>query len=502
MDQKIIGSEASKFEYIEVDESSQSTEIAHASVDGAPGNYTEEAIHVEKRLSRYCRKVDARILIYAIVLCVLNQSDRGSIGVAKVVGLESDLGMVKNDFNIATTLFTVGYLLLEVFSNFVLKRVGASKLLPTLGVLWGCVCALQGIIRTKAQLFVMRVLLGMSECGFTAGILLIMSFFYPKAKLTTRVGFFYLSAPLSNVFSGPLASALSHIHHPTIKRWQWVFILEGVLTIVVSVFGFFILQDHPEKCSFLSDDDKEFIVSYKKKEGSLGGSQKLSFSDTKRALFDWQLWVMTFATFATCAASSSVSVFAPELINELGFTAAQSQAMSALPSVFGAIAILLAGQTVRVCGSHWLAGVLALSVALLGSVLMAATLNIPVRIIGLCLVGAGGFSGLGILPGWNITANSQNVAHSAVASAATVFMGSSSGFVSSNIFLNQDAPRFIIGHSVNIGLLFLGIAACIVTRLSMGRRNRLLQAQEMRPVVEFSDSPDDLDRNRAFRYVL
>ncbi|KAJ2538113.1 hypothetical protein EV175_006533, partial [Coemansia sp. RSA 1933] len=332
MEQEAIGSEVSKFEYIEVDELRRSTDIVQGGPDDTQSNYVEDTAVVEKRMSRYCRKVDIRLLIYAIVLCVLNQSDRGSIGVAKVVGLESDLGMTKNDFNIATTLFTVGYLSLEVFSNFVLKRVGASRLLPTLGILWGCVCALQGIIRTKTQLFVMRVLLGMSECGFTAGILLIISFFYPKSRLTTRVGFFYLSSPLANVFSGPLASALSHINHPTIKRWQWVFILEGILTIVVSIFGYFILEDHPEKCTFLNDDDKEFIVSHKKKEGSLGGSQHLSFADTKRALLDWQLWVMTFATLAACSSCNSISVFSPELINELGFTAAQSQAMSALPS--------------------------------------------------------------------------------------------------------------------------------------------------------------------------
>ncbi|KAJ2089359.1 hypothetical protein IW138_003527 [Coemansia sp. RSA 986] len=184
--------------------------------------------------------------------------------------------MTKNDFNVATTLFTVGYLSLEVFSNFVLKRVVVSKLLPTLGVL-------------------------------------------------------------------------------------------------------------------------EFIVSYKKKEGSFEESQQLSLSDTKRALFDWQLWVMSFASFTMCSLW---------LINELRFVPAQSQAMSALPPVFGAIAILLAGHIVKLRGSHWLAGVLALGIALVGRVVMAVTLNIPAQIIGLCLVGTDRFSGLGILSGWNITANS------------------------------------------------------------------------------------------------
>ncbi|KAJ1722936.1 hypothetical protein LPJ53_002689 [Coemansia erecta] len=472
---------SSKIEYIEVDSLGDSP-IGSDALELRQSADTPHDLDSEKSrrmLNKYCAKIDRRILIYAIVLCVLNQSDRGSIGVAKVVGLEKDLGMANNDFNIAATLFTVGYLSLEVFSNFILKYVGASRLLPTLGVLWGLVCALQGVIRTKTQLYVMRLLLGMAECGFTAGILLILSFFYPKQRLTTRVGFFYLSSPLANVFSGPLASALSHINHPTIKRWQWVFILEGLITIVVAFFGYYVLQDHPEKCRFLSDEEKELIVQYKRREGTLGGSQALSMKDTKRALFDWQLWCMTLATFATCASSGSVSIFAPEVINELGFSPAQSQAMSALPSACGAITILLSGPIVRVCRGHWLAGSLSLAVALAGSVIMVSTLSIPLRVLGLCLLGAGGFAGLGILPGWNITANSQTVANSAVASALTVFMGAGSGFVASNVFLNWDAPRFVIGHTVNIAILAVGIGACIVTRINMGRRNRCYEQEEL-----------------------
>ncbi|KAJ1939531.1 hypothetical protein EC988_007286, partial [Linderina pennispora] len=331
-----IGSTQSKVEYQTVDSVEGSMDFLDA---------PDESRIIEK----YCRKVDRRILLYAVCLCILNQSDRGSIGVAKVVGLEKDLGMEHNDFNVAATLFTVGYLSLEFFSNFVLKKVGASRLLPTLGILWGIVCTLQGVIRTKTQLFVMRVLLGMSECGFTAGMLLIISFYYPKSKLTARVGFFYLSSPIANCLSGPLASALSHINHPTIKRWQWVFLLEGIITIVVSLFGYFILQDHPEKCTFLTHEEKQFIIDYKRKERSLGGSEKLSMNETKEALMDWQLWCQTLATLAICSAGNSVTVFAPELINELGFTAAQAQAMSALPSVFGAVAILFAGRIVRWC---------------------------------------------------------------------------------------------------------------------------------------------------------
>ncbi|KAJ1997518.1 hypothetical protein GGI06_006470, partial [Coemansia sp. S85] len=130
-----IGSTTSKVEYTEVNSFGGNIE----STDDLAGRARTQATtisldpHDTQLLNQYCRKVDLRILSYAILLCILNQSDRGSIGVAKLVGLESDLHMVKNDFNIATTLFTVGYLSLEMFSNFLLKRVGASRLLPTLG---------------------------------------------------------------------------------------------------------------------------------------------------------------------------------------------------------------------------------------------------------------------------------------------------------------------------------------------------------------------------------
>ncbi|KAJ1882766.1 hypothetical protein LPJ57_000691 [Coemansia sp. RSA 486] len=130
---------STKVEYIEVDglggsPDNDSDRVASGSFEEIDDDSPEKT---ERKLDKYCAKIDRRILLYAVILCVLNQSDRGSIGVAKVVGLEEDLGMANNDFNIAATLFTVGYLSLEMFSNFVLKRVGASRLLPILGILWG-----------------------------------------------------------------------------------------------------------------------------------------------------------------------------------------------------------------------------------------------------------------------------------------------------------------------------------------------------------------------------
>ncbi|KAJ1726281.1 hypothetical protein LPJ61_005294, partial [Coemansia biformis] len=357
----------------------------------------------DEMMARYCRKVDWRILAYAMVLNILNQCDRGSIGVAKVVGLEQDLGLVKNDFNVAAMLFSVGFLATEPLSSILLPRVGASKLLPTLGILWGTVSTLHGAIHTKAQLYAMRILLGMTECGFMVGIYMTMSFFYPKSAVTTRVGIFGTCAPLASVLSGPLASALSQIRHHTIKRWQWVFILEGAITVAVSLLGYYVLQDHPERCRFLTAKEREFISDYKQREGTLGGSQKLTTQGIKRALADWQLWAMMVPIFAASEIIGTVVTFAPEVINELGFTSAQSQAMSALPAFCGAVVVLFAGRLVRLCRGHWIVSSALLATALCGSVTMVATLNAPARIVGLCLLGAGGFPAIAVATGWAIT---------------------------------------------------------------------------------------------------
>lgn len=429
-------------------------------------------------IRRYCRKLDIYLLPYTIVFCILNQMDRTAIGVAKVAGLEEDLGLHRNEFNIAATLFTCGFLSLEFFSNFVLKKVGASKLLPTMGIIWGTICTLQGIINTRPQLYAMRFLLGMAECGFTTGVMLLISFFYPKSKITSRVAIFNLSSPLANVISGPLASGLSSIKHHTIRKWQWIFLVEGIMTVLVALPGYYLLQDHPEKCRFINDKEKEAIVKCKQRDGTLGGSQRLTLKETKQSLSDWQLWAMTIPTFSTVSILGSISVFAPEIIHKLGFTPSQSQAMSALPSIFGFFALLFSGHLVRLCRGHWAAGILCLSVMLTGSIILAASTGRAARMAGLCLVGTGGFANMGILPGWIITANSRNVADSTVAASLVMFMGACSSFVSLNVFLNWDAPRFLIGHGVNIGLAGMGILMCLIVRVSMGRRNKKLNLQD------------------------
>ncbi|KAJ2714699.1 hypothetical protein H4R19_001593 [Coemansia spiralis] len=448
------------------------TDVSFAS--GASASAAER----ERALARYCRKVDCRILAYAMVLNVLNQCDRGSIGVAKVVGLEKDLGMVKNDFNIAATLFSVGFIAVEPFSNLVLKRVGASRLLPTLGILWGTVSALHGVVSTKGQLYAMRVLLGMTECGFLAGIYMLMVFFYPKHAVTVRAGVFGVCTPVASVLSGPLASALSQIHHPTIRRWQWVFILEGAITVAVSLLGYSVLQDHPEGCRFLTADERKLIIDHKRREGAQEATHDLTMSDIGRVLADWQLWAMTVPVFSASEIIGTVVTFAPQVINELGFTPAQSQAISALPAFCGAVVVVLSGWIVRMSRGHWIVVSALLATALCGCVIMVSTLSIAARILGLCLLGAGGFPAIAVAVGWIITTNTQTVANAAVATGLSGAIAMCANFVSSNVFLNSDAPRFVIGYTVNIVILVIGIAACFVVRVSMDRRNRQMLAKQ------------------------
>ncbi|KAJ2773906.1 hypothetical protein IWQ57_001069, partial [Coemansia nantahalensis] len=327
-------------------------------------------------------------------------------------------------------------------------------------------------------LYVVRVLLGMSECGLVPGIYVLMTFFYPKRAVTARVGVFGLCTPVASVLAGPLASGLSQIHHRTIRRWQWVFILEGVITVAVSLLGYYVLQDHPEKCRFLSAAEKELIASHKRREGAQEVTRALTLLDIRRVLADWQLWAMMVPVFSASLIIGTVVTFAPQVINELGFTSAQSQAMSALPAFCGAVVVVFSSWIVRQAGAHWIAVSALLATALGGCAIMVATLSVPARIVGLCLLGAGGFPAIAVALGWLITDNAHTVANAVVATGLSGVAAICANFVSSNVFLNSDAPRYVIGYTVDAAILVAGILACAVVRVSMGRRNRRMCAKQ------------------------
>ena len=170
--------------------------------------------------ARVTRKLDKRIVPLLFGLWLVAFIDRSNIGNARFVGLATDLNLGTGPkFNIALTIFYVPYIMVDVPSNWLVKRVGAGHYLSALVVGWGIVSLCIGFVKTYESLLVVRFFLGLMEGGLLGGMIIYLATFYQGHELIRRIGLFYCAAPLSSAISGLLATGLSQITTPGYNGW-------------------------------------------------------------------------------------------------------------------------------------------------------------------------------------------------------------------------------------------------------------------------------------------
>lgn len=170
--------------------------------------------------ARVTGKFDKRVVPLLFGLWLLAYIDRSNIGNARIDGLATDLNLgTGTKFNTALTVFYIPYILVDMPSNWLVKRVGAGHYLPALGVGWGIVCMCTGFVKTYQSLLVVRFFLGLMEGGLLGGMIIYLAMFYQRHQLTRRIGLFYCAAPLSGAIGGLLATGLSRINTTGYHGW-------------------------------------------------------------------------------------------------------------------------------------------------------------------------------------------------------------------------------------------------------------------------------------------
>lgn len=208
----------------------------------------------EKKLMR---KVDWHVIPWLALLYLLSYLDRGNVGNARLYNLERDLGINDNQYFIALTLFFFPYSLFEPASNVLLRRLKPSIWLSTMMVLWGVVMVLHGVIHNYGGLIALRLLLGLMEAGLYPGIVFYISSWYKRSETGTKVAIFFSSATVAGAFSGLLAAAIANMDGVGGKPgWAWIFILEGLITVVAGGISYFFIQDFPDTAAFLSEKER------------------------------------------------------------------------------------------------------------------------------------------------------------------------------------------------------------------------------------------------------
>jgi D-galactonate transporter len=300
------------------------------------------------------RKVTWRLLPFLFVCYVFAYLDRANIGFAHLQ-FSRDIGISEAAFGLGVGLFYAGYMLFEVPSNLWLQRVGVRRTLLRIMVLWGIVSAGTAFVQTPVQFYIARVLLGAAEAGFFPGVILYFTYWFPAVRRARITSIFMTAICVSGINSGPLSGLILHSLSGVLqlRGWQWMFLLEGLPSIVAGLFAYAYLTDRPEQAEWLSAAEKRFLLDELKHEAQAKAPR--AHASIWVALKEPKFYVLTFAYFSVPWASIVVHIWAPSVIQKSGVTNLwHIGLLSAVPYVVGAVAMyLLSRSSDRMLERRW-----------------------------------------------------------------------------------------------------------------------------------------------------
>jgi ACS family tartrate transporter-like MFS transporter len=218
---------------------------------------TRAAQAIERRT---IRTVSWRILPFLFVLYVFSFLDRSNVSIA-ALQMNDELGFSASVFGLGAGLFSAGYALFEIPSNFFLSRVGAPRWIARITVSWGILATAMLFIHTPAQFYIARFLLGAAEAGFFPGVIYYIAQWYPLGYRARAAAVFTVAIPLSQVLSGAIGGwllGLGGTGH--LSGWQWLFLIEGLPSFALGIMVWFYLTDSPSEAHWLAATDRDWLV--------------------------------------------------------------------------------------------------------------------------------------------------------------------------------------------------------------------------------------------------
>ncbi|KAL9022904.1 MAG: hypothetical protein Q9180_008500, partial [Flavoplaca navasiana] len=343
----------------------------------------------EKKL---VRKLDIRIIPLFMLLYLFSFLDRVNIGNARLYGLEEDLGLEENQYQIAVSILFVTYLLSEVPSNLVLKKFTPSRWISFIATSWGIIATLTGITQNYAGLIVCRLLLGLVEGGLFPGATVYLTLFYTKRELALRVGYLFISAAIAGAVGGLLAYGIGFMDGVAGQRgWRWILIIEGLPSVVVGIATWFLLADSPETAFYLSSEEKQLInVRRARQLGQTVSAQEFHKADVYAAFKDWKVYAFCVGQFGTDTMLYGYSTFLPTIIKGLGtWTTAETQALTIPCYTLGALSYVVMARLSDIQQRRGLYTVIFGAISVIGYGILVSDASTGVHYLGCFLVAMG-----------------------------------------------------------------------------------------------------------------
>ncbi|EXJ80605.1 hypothetical protein A1O3_06888 [Capronia epimyces CBS 606.96] len=247
---------------------------------------------------RFLFKLDLGLLTFSCLGYFIKFLDQANLNNAFVSGMKEDLSMLGNQYNYAVTIWTVGYILGEIPSNLLLTRIRPSIWIPSCQLVWTVLTMCLSRVTNVHQLYALRFLIGLAEAGYFPGVLYMIGSWYGKDEIAKRSCIFHVSGGIATMFSGYLMTAVISLGGTGgLKGWQWLFIMDGVISLPIAFASFFMFPDLPYNCRawYLNEHDR---ILGKKRMERIGRVARQPFTKQKvlNIFSRWHIWVMPLLT--------------------------------------------------------------------------------------------------------------------------------------------------------------------------------------------------------------
>ena len=303
---------------------------------------TPAAMEVPELERGAMRKVSRRLLPYLFVLYVAAYLDRINVGFAQLQ-MKSALGFSDTVYGLGAGIFFLGYFLFEVPSNLILARIGARIWIARIAITWGLISSAMAIVQTPAAFYVLRFLLGVAEAGFFPGIIYYLSQWFPAAARASAISRFMTAAAVSGIVGGPLSAALFKLDGLSgLAGWQWIFVAQGIPSVVLGVTTLWFLTDRPAEATWLSPAEREYLDRTMRMETD--DILRRGHVSLRRALLHPTVWRLSLLSFTLLVGLYSISFWLPQIVESLsGRDNVEVALLSAIPYAAAAVAMVAVG---------------------------------------------------------------------------------------------------------------------------------------------------------------
>ncbi|TXT06940.1 uncharacterized protein COLE_06271 [Cutaneotrichosporon oleaginosum] len=444
-------------------------------------------------IKRTVRKIDFRLIPILTMMYLVSAMDRANLSLARAANnnqMVKDLQLQIGDrYSIATLAFFIPYIILEVPSQAGLRVFGAKIWLGGATLLWGVMMLCMGFVKTWQQLAALRGLLGVFEATLFPGAAYLISCWYPRRLMATRMSYFFIGAMFLNAFSGILAWGIGDgLHRKSgLHGWQWIFILYGLITIFIGICAILLIVDFPDKATFLTDDEREMVLTRIQRDRNDAVYDHLTVTKVLRHLTDFRIWLfgLFFCSAALCI--YALAYFLPQILAGMGFDNKMSQILTAPPSFYSPIPCIIMAKIADKYNMRMHMVALNAIITVVG-VAMFSQLSkdqTAARYVGVFLATGGCQASIPLITSWSQTCI-RSQSKRAVMSATVVAWGGIGGILASVSFRQAEIPHYTTGIFLTIGLCAFAAVGSFCLWLWFMAQNR--KADRGEKILE--DDPD------------